>query len=237
MCNIFSKKDLHKTGRIIFIGDDSMEKTKLKQLEEELSLCQECSLRNDCIAPVGWFGAEDTPLVIVGEGPGKDEDEYGCPLIGKSGQLLNKALFSVGVTRDRIITTNTVKCRPMGNKTPSISEGSFCASRWLERELEIIKPQVVIALGSVALHYLIDPDARITRDRGKWFQTKGGIPCIATYHPAYLLRQYGESLKKAKWEVYYDLKAAVDKCKETHPDYIFSSDPPPDLFKIFSKRA
>ena len=214
-----------------------MNKTTLKQLGEELLACTECSLRVECIAPVGWFGCEESPLVIVGEGPGKVEDEYGCPLIGPSGQLLDKALSSVGVTRDRIITTNIVKCRPKNNKTPSLSEADFCASRWLERELDIIKPKAVVALGSVALHYLVDANARITKDRGKWLETRSGIPCIATYHPAYLIRQYGESLKKAKWEVYYDLKAAVEKCRETHPDYVFASEPPPDLFDIFTKRS
>lgn len=214
-----------------------MKDAALSKLSEELLECNACELRTDCIAPVGWYGNPDSPLVIVGEGPGQQEDEHGCPLIGKSGQLLDKALFSVGVSRDRIITTNIVKCRPKGNKTPTLSEGNFCASRWLERELEIVKPAVIIALGSVALHYLGDPKKRITKERGLWFETKSGIPCITTYHPAYLLRQYGEALKKSKWEVYYDLKAAVDRCLQVRPDYVFSSGQTTDLFALFPKRA
>ncbi len=212
------------------------ETAPLEQLAPQLAACTACELRADCIAPVGWYGAPDSPLVIVGEGPGMVEDQHGCPLIGPSGQLLDKALASVGVTRDRIITTNTVKCRPKNNKTPNISVASFCAGRWLERELAAIKPAVVVALGSVAMHYLYSPDRRITKDRGQWFTTKGGIPAITTYHPAYLLRLGGDALKQAKWEVHYDLKAAVEKCREARPDHVFSSQPPPDLFALFPKR-
>ena len=209
----------------------------LDQLSAQLKDCTACELRADCTAPVGWYGATDSPLVIVGEGPGLVEDQHGCPLIGPSGQLLDKALASVGITRDKILTTNTVKCRPQNNKTPSLSVAAFCANRWLEQELSIIKPKVVVALGSVALHYLGDPDKRITKERGQWFSTKGGFDCITTYHPAYLLRLGGTSLNKAKWDVHYDLKAAVEKCKEALPDYNFASTQPPNLFELFPKRS
>ncbi len=208
----------------------------LKYLSEKLNDCSLCELRADCISPVGWFGNPDSPLVIVGEGPGRTEDEYGCPLIGQSGQLLDKALFAAQMTRDRIMTTNVVKCRPKNNKTPSIKEGAFCASNWLDKELEIIKPAVVVALGSVALHYLGDSDKKITKERGLWFKTRTGIDCITTYHPAYLLRLSGDSLKKAKWDVFNDLTSALNRAKEANPDYQFKSDEPTDLFKLFSKR-
>jgi DNA polymerase len=208
----------------------------LSQLARELTDCRACALRADCLAPVGWYGAGDSPLVIVGEGPGQQEDEYGCPLIGPSGQLLDKALLSVGVTRDRILTTNTVKCRPRNNKTPSLSTAQFCASRWLEKELTAVRPAVVVALGSVALHYLDGPDKRITKERGVWFTGKSGWSCITTYHPAYLLRLGGDELKKAKWDVYHDLKAAVERCRQARPSYVFASDQPPDLFALFSRR-
>lgn len=208
----------------------------LAELANELQDCSACELRASCISPVGWYGAPDSPLVIIAEGPGRQEDEHGCPLIGKSGQLLDKALLSVGITRDRILTSNTVKCRPEKNRTPTLTEAKFCAGHWLEEELAIIKPVAIVALGSVALHYLGDSKKRITKDRGTWFTTKTGIPFITTYHPAYLLRLYGESLVKAKWEVYYDLKAAVDKCKEERPDYVFASETPPNLFDLFPVR-
>jgi len=209
----------------------------LKELGAQLAKCRQCKLCEFAKGPVGWFGCAETPIVFVGEGPGGVEDDYGCPLIGPSGQLLDKALWATKMTRDRVITTNIVKCRPKGNRTPNLAEADFCAQRWLEKELEILQPKVVVALGSVALHYLGNPDMRITRDRGKWFKTKQGFDCIATYHPAYLLRLADPHvLNHAKWEVFYDLEAARKKAEEAVPDYKFMSEQKTDLFKLFSKR-
>lgn len=152
-----------------------MKEEALQELEQQLAKCRECKLCEFAKGPVGWFGCAETPIVFIGEGPGGVEDDYGCPLIGPSGQLLDKALWATKMTRDRVITTNIVKCRPKGNRTPNIAEADFCAQRWLEKELEILQPKVIVALGSVALHYLGSPDMRITRDRGKWFKTRPGV--------------------------------------------------------------
>ncbi|WP_425059207.1 Type-4 uracil-DNA glycosylase [Sporomusa carbonis] len=207
------------------------------ELETALLLCNKCKLCKDKNhGPTSFNGTSDSPLAIVGEGPGGVEDEYGVPLVGPSGQLLDKALASVGITRDKIYTSNTIKCRPLGNRTPTIEEGQFCANHWLDEELRFVQPKVIIALGSVALKYLYGPEKRITKDRGQWFTTKYDIPAIATYHPAYLLRLTGKELVKAKWEVYYDLKAAVEKCQELAPGYDFKSSVPPDLLKLYASR-
>lgn len=203
------------------------------QLEQALLQCSLCPLRQDAIGPTSYNGSPASPLAIVGEGPGGVEDEYGVPLVGPSGQLLDKALSSVAVTRDRIYTTNVIKCRPKGNRTPTIEEGVFCANHWLDQEIAFVRPKIIIALGSVALKYLFKPDARITKDRGQWFDTKYGIPAIATYHPAYLLRLNGQDLVKAKWEVFYDLKAAVEKCHELAPNYELASPEKPDLLAMY----
>lgn len=208
----------------------------LCNLEKELSDCRSCHLRNDAIAPVGWYGNSESPIVFVGEGPGGVEDEYGCPLIGPSGQLLDKALWAAKMTRDRVLTTNVIKCRPKGNRTPDLAEADFCAKIWLDKELEIIQPKVIVALGSVALHYLGNADMRITRDRGQWFKTKHGFNCIATYHPAFLLRQYGKKLIEYKWDVFHDLENARNMAQSLAPDYNFMSEEKVDLFKLFSKR-
>jgi DNA polymerase len=174
--------------------------------------------------------------MLIGEGPGGVEDQYGTPLVGPSGQLLDKALASVKVSRDTIYTTNTIKCRPQGNRTPTLDEACFCANRWLDQEIAFVKPKIIVALGSVALKYIKNPDARITRDRGVWFSTKYGIEAIATYHPAYLLRLSGSDLVKAKWEVYYDLKAAVEKVSALSPTYELLSPEPPKLLALYESR-
>lgn len=209
----------------------------LADLASELERCSACPLRKDAIAPVGWYGNPQSPIVFVGEGPGGVEDDYGCPLIGPSGQLLDKALWSVKMTRDRVLTTNVIKCRPKNNRTPDIDEADFCAKKWLNKELEIIQPKVIVALGSVALHHLGNADMRITRDRGMWFKTEQGFDCIATYHPAYILRQYGRQQIASKWDVFHDFEAARARAAELAPDYVFMSEEKTDLFKIFKKRV
>lgn len=103
--------------------------------------------------------------------------------------------------------------------------------------MAILQPKVVVALGSVALHYLGNQDMRITRDRGKWFKTKHGFDCIATFHPAYLLRISNiKALNAAKWDVFHDLEAARDKALAAVPDYNLMSEEKTDLFKLFQRR-
>lgn len=206
------------------------------ELEQALMACDLCPLRRDAIGPTSYNGTPSSPLAIVGEGPGGVEDEYGVPLVGPSGQLLDKALASVGVTRDRVYTTNVIKCRPKNNRTPTVEEGLFCGEHWLDQELALVQPKVIVALGSVALKYLLGPEARITKDRGHWFTTKHQVPAIATYHPAYLLRLTGHDQVKAKWEVFYDLQAAVEKCRELAPDYELQAPVKPDLLAIYASR-
>ena len=209
----------------------------ITELESAILSCNQCKLCQDNNhGPTSYNGSVCSPLAIIGEGPGGVEDEYGVPLVGPSGQLLDKALWSVGITRDKIYTSNIIKCRPKGNRTPTVDEGQFCANAWLDQELALVKPKIIIALGSVALKYLLAPTARITKDRGKWFATKYGIPAIATYHPAYLLRLVGKDLVKAKWEVFYDFTAAVDKCKELAPDSGLKSEIIPDLLELYASR-
>lgn len=195
--------------------------------------CRACHLREEGNAgPVLSTGDVHAPLMIVGEGPGGVEDEYGAPLVGPSGQLLDKALASVGITRDRVYVTNIVKCRPRGNRTPTLAEGAACADRWLHEEIRLCGPRVIVALGKVSLCYFYGGQTGIVRSRGHWLNWNG-IPVMPTFHPAYLLRQTGHDLVEAKWQVYYDLKAAKEKASEAAPEWIWKTDPPPDLLKQF----
>jgi len=208
----------------------------LAELEQALLECDRCHLRKDAIGPTSYNGTDNSPLAIVGEGPGGVEDEYGVPLVGPSGQLLDKALGSVGVTRDRVYTTNVVDESSKGNRTPTFEEGRFCAVNWLDGEMAFVQPKVIVALGSVALKYLMGPEARITKDRGRWFETKYGVPAMATYHPAYLLRLTGQDIVKAKWEVFYDLKATVEKCRELAPEWEPAAAEKPGLLAMYEGR-
>jgi len=200
---------------------------------KELTACNACSLREEGNrGPTRYSGPIDSPILIVGEGPGGVEDIYGVPLIGPSGQLLDKALWSVKLTRDRIYVTNIVKCRPRSNRTPLDSEGRFCADKHLLKEIEVVQPKVIITLGKVALHYFNNDEGAITRMRGHWIDWNG-IPVMPTYHPAYLLRLTGKEQVDAKWNMYYDLKAAVDKAKESAPDYEYCSKDAPNLLYTY----
>lgn len=136
----------------------------------------------------------------------------------------------MGITRDHVYVTNIVKCRPKGNRTPSVKEGETCGKIWLEEEIRLVNPKVIIGLGKVALRFFLGHDAGIVRARGTWITYKN-IPVMPTFHPAYLLRQTGESLREAKWQVYYDLKAAKEKAEESAPHWIWKSETMPDLLK------
>lgn len=143
--------------------------------------CDRCPLRRDAIGPTSYNSTMDAPLAVVGEGPGSEEHECGVPLVGPSGQLLDKALASVGDPRPWFI-------RPILSSAAlkeTDADGERRALHWLDGEKAFVRPKVIVALGSVELKYLMGPEARITRNRGRWFETKYEVPAITTYHPAY----------------------------------------------------
>ncbi len=210
--------------------------TDLAQWQEDLRACTACSLcQEGNRGPTSYSGDPKSPLMIVGEGPGGVEDQYGVPLVGPSGQLLDKALWSVGITRDRVYVTNIVKCRPRNNRTPTLAEGKFCADKILAQEIQILRPHVIIALGKVAFQYFYGQPASIMRGRGTWISWHG-IPVMPTFHPAFLLRLHGREEVEHKWNVYYDLKAAKEKALTFAPDYQFNSGAPVNLLEIYANR-
>lgn len=195
----------------------------------DLTTCRACHLRTEGNrGPTRFSGPVDSPIMFVGEGPGGVEDEYGVPLVGPSGKLLDKALWSVGLTRDHVYVTNIVKCRPHNNRTPTLEEGKKCANIHLIKEIETVRPKVIVCLGKVAFQYFYGHAASIMKNRGIWFDWNG-YPVMPTYHPAFLLRQTGRHLVEAKWQVYYDFKAATQKAMAQVPDYVYKSAEKPNL--------
>lgn len=166
--------------------------------------CSSCALAQRRTQTVFGEGSPSAQLVFVGEGPGEDEDRSGRPFVGKAGQLLDKMIKAMGLERQDVFICNVVKCRPPGNRTPAPDEMHTC-SPYLIRQLEILAPKVIVALGNPATHTLLKTTEGITRLRGNWQALPdhapglGGIPVMPTFHPSYVLRQYTEQVRKMVW--------------------------------------
>ncbi|MFA7254820.1 MAG: uracil-DNA glycosylase [Candidatus Omnitrophota bacterium] len=175
----------------------------IEQLRSEVLKCKLCAelakTRNKVVFGDGHLQAQ---LVFVGEAPGADEDEQGLPFVGRAGQLLTKIIEAMGMTRDQVFICNVLKCRPPHNRPPAPAEVAHCRP-FLKRQLEIIKPKVIVALGNHAVKALLQTEQGISQLRGT-FQQYEGIPVMCTYHPAYLLRSPGE--KRKVWE---DMKKVI----------------------------
>jgi DNA polymerase len=158
--------------------------------------------------------------MIVGEGPGEKEDEQGEPFVGRAGELLTKMLAAIGLRREDVFITNTIKCRAttneggrLANRAPSLEEMSNCRE-YLDRELAIVKPRVILALGAPAAKSFLGRDFSITRQRGIWYAGPNGTDLIVTFHPAYILRQTGGEINAVKKLVWSDLLAVRAKLDE-----------------------
>ena len=167
---------------------------ELRALVAECTACGLCKQRKQAVFGVG---AEAGPWLFVGEGPGADEDEQGEPFVGQAGKLLDNMLAAIDCRRgvDTYIA-NVVKCRPPGNRTPTAEEAAACAP-FLDRQIELVGPRLIVALGKSAVVRLLETDASVASLRGKVHRYRG-IPVVVTYHPAYLLRSLPEKAKA--WE-------------------------------------
>ncbi len=177
---------------------------ELEALRAEIGDCERCALHARRNRIVFGGGRPDAGLVLVGEGPGREEDLSGRPFVGPAGQLLDRILAAIGLSRDEVYICNVVKCRPPGNRDPEPDEAQTCG-RFLRRQLRIIRPEVIVALGRPAAAYLLGTAAPVGRMRGR-FHDYEGIDLLPTYHPAYLLRN--ESAKRPVWE---DFKKVRDR--------------------------
>jgi DNA polymerase len=175
----------------------------LDSVRAEIGDCKRCPLayagRHTIVFADGDPSAR---LMFVGEGPGADEDATGLPFVGKAGQLLNNMIVAMGLTREEVYIANIVKCRPPGNRTPEFVEATTC-SQFLVKQIDIVRPQVIVALGATAATYLLGVKQSLASLRGQW-HTARGAKVIVTYHPAFLLRD-----PRQKAEAWKDLKLVM----------------------------
>ena len=174
-------------------------KMTLEEVRKELGDCRRCKLHRTRRTIVFGEGKKNAGLMLVGEGPGYDEDLQGKPFVGKAGQLLTKILQSIHIEREEVYITNIVKCRPPQNRNPEPDEIESCHP-FLLGQIRAIQPKMILALGKFAAQTLLRTEATITGIRGKFFDL-GGIKLVPTYHPAYLLRN-----PQRKREVWEDMK-------------------------------
>lgn len=182
--------------------------------------CRKCEIGSTRRNNVYGEGDPCARLMLIGEGPGETEDLLGRPFVGRAGQLLEKMLGAIGLQREDVYICNTVKCRPTvagprgpKNRAPEPSEMANCRP-YLDEQIDIIQPQVILALGAPAAKSFLGRDFQISKMRGRWYPGPNGIPFMATFHPAYLLRQTGGELQAVKRLVWNDLKAIRSKLDE-----------------------
>ena len=175
----------------------------------QVEACGLCPLHEGILHKVPGQGDEHAPLMLIGEGPGQVEDEEGLAFVGPAGQLLTRMLAAISLPRDRVYICNIVKCRPPNNRVPEPSEAEACRLH-LRNQFALVRPKVIVLLGSTAAKSILGPEIRITRDRGRWYERKG-VWFMPTYHPSALLRDPAK--KREAWE---DMQRLRDKLMELH---------------------
>jgi uracil-DNA glycosylase len=189
-------------GPSLFEAMDKIVDDTLLKVREDLGECTRCKLHSTRHTIVFGDGNPKAQLVFVGEGPGADEDAQGLPFVGRAGKLLTQMIEAMGLQRKDVYICNVVKCRPPGNRQPEEDEVSTC-SPFLFRQIDVIAPKVIVCLGAVAAKTLLQTNRGISQFRGEWLEFRGR-KLLATYHPAYLLRN-----PPAKSEVWKDLQKVM----------------------------
>lgn len=178
-----------------------------KQLEESIIDCKKCRLCSNRTNIVFGEGNKEADLMFIGEGPGADEDMQGLPFVGKAGKLMNMAFEGLGIDRQKVYIANIVKCRPPSNRNPEDDEAVACLN-YLRNQVVLVKPKIIVLLGSVALKNILGKEYGITASRGKWVERKG-ILYMPTWHPAALLRDDNKKI-----EFWKDLKVVKERLQE-----------------------
>lgn len=178
-----------------------------EELEESIKGCNKCKLYKTRQNIVFGEGNKNAKIMFIGEGPGADEDRQGEPFVGKAGQLMNLAFDILGIKREEIYIANVVKCRPPSNRNPEDDEAFACLN-YLRNQVMLVKPEIIVLLGSIALKNILGKEYGITTSRGKWIEKKG-IMYMPTWHPAALLRDESKKIDFIK-----DLKLVMERLGE-----------------------
>ena len=182
-----------------------VDQVKFNLLEKRCVSCTKCSLSKGRTNVVFGRGNPKAKILIIGEGPGQQEDEQGLAFVGRAGKMLNKSFLSVGIdTNEDCYISNIVKCRPPNNRKPKSIEVDNCMP-WLNSQIELIKPKVIVLAGSTAVQSYLNINQPISKIRGKWI-TKENIKYMPIFHPSYLLRNSSNEKGKPKWLTIQDLK-------------------------------
>jgi DNA polymerase len=176
--------------------DEAARVAALGAMAEVVAACRRCRLCEGRQKTVFGSGDPNADLMFIGEGPGAEEDRQGLPFVGRAGELLTRIIEAIGMTREQVYIANIVKCRPPGNRDPQPDEVAACRP-YLERQVALVRPRLLVALGRIAAQTLLGNDLPIGRMRGQWFEVLG-VPLMVTYHPAALLRN--PALKRPTWE-------------------------------------
>lgn len=176
-------------------------------LESECRSCQKCSLSETRTNVVFGVGNREAEVLFIGEGPGEQEDLKGEPFVGRAGKLLDDMLSLIDLDRSNVYIANIVKCRPPQNRDPLNAEQDACID-YLRKQIQLLQPKIIVCLGRIAAMKIIGSDFKITRDHGQWFE-QAGIPMMALYHPAALLRD-----PRRRPETFVDLKTLQSKIRE-----------------------
>jgi uracil-DNA glycosylase family 4 len=185
---------------------DSNQPIPLDELARRAVDCQACRLGATRIQSVFSDGNPKVPLMLIGEGPGQQEDETGIPFVGKAGQLLTQILASVNIDRQKdIYICNTVKCRPPGNRKPEPDEMAACEG-FLAGQIYWVRPKLILLAGATAVQAVLKTKVGITKLRGQWYDTPYGIPAMPIFHPSYLLRNQSREKGSPKWLMWQDIQ-------------------------------
>ncbi len=202
------KKTVEETPKVTLFGDikqtlpDADE--TIEDIHKDIGNCTRCALHEGRTQIVHSTGNRQADLMFVGEAPGADEDAKGEPFVGRAGQLLNKIIEAIDMKREDVFIGNINRCRPPGNRTPTIAEAETCKP-FLLREIAIVRPKIIVVMGNTAMKNLLDSKEGITKLRGE-FQDYYGVKVMPTFHPAYLLRD-----PRKKREVWEDMKKVRDE--------------------------